>query len=70
MTPAGQATAPDRFARLAAELPASRPAAVSIQLGDAFHTHLSALLDHIRRRRQRQEYAADKLRAQEFVMGP
>ena len=28
-----------------------------------------AILDHFRQRRQRQEQAADKLRAQEFVMG-
>jgi hypothetical protein len=60
-----------RLGRLAAELPANRPPVASPPLSDgAVPSRLSAILNHIRQRRQRQEHAADKLRAQEFVMGP
>jgi hypothetical protein len=44
------------------QIDTASPAAVPIRL--------SAVLDHFRLRRQRQQHMADKLRAQEFVMGP
>jgi hypothetical protein len=61
-----------RLGNLAAELPATGPEAAFTQL-DApppLPTRLLTILDHLRQRHQRREHAADKLRAQEFVMAP
>jgi hypothetical protein len=55
--------------RLAAELPMIRPGAFR-QFDAAPATRLSSILSHLRQRHQRQEHAADKLRAHEFIMGP
>jgi hypothetical protein len=62
-----------RLGSLAAELPAPRPTGALTHL-DAVSpaglpTRLSSILDHLRQRRQRQEHAADQLRAQEFLRG-
>jgi hypothetical protein len=63
-----------RLGHLAAASPATRPEAAFTQLDSAppaaLPTRLSAILNHLRQRHQRQEHAADKLRAQEFVMAP
>jgi hypothetical protein len=62
-----------RLGNLAAELPAIRPEAAFNQLSAppaAFLTRLAAIFNHLRQRHQRREHAADKLRAQEFIMGP
>jgi hypothetical protein len=63
-----------RLGNLAAELPLIRPEAAVTKLDttppSALPARLSAILLHLRQRHQRQEHAADKLRAQEFVMGP
>jgi hypothetical protein len=61
-----------RLGSLAAELPAPRPEATISQLGTVsptFPTHLSSILEHFRRRHQRQQDTAEKHRAQEFLMG-
>jgi hypothetical protein len=55
--------------RLAAERPAVRAGTAFSQPDTALPSRLSAIPNHLRRRRRRQEHAADKLRAQEFVMG-
>jgi hypothetical protein len=64
----------ERLGNLAAEVPASRFAAAFTQLDTfspaAFPTRLSTILNHLHQRRQRQEQAAGKLRAQEFIMEP
>jgi hypothetical protein len=63
----------EQLGALAASSPATRPGAAFTQLGaapSALPTWLSAILSHLRQRRQRQEHVADKLRAQEFIMGP
>ena len=52
---------------------ASPPGAALTQLNtlpSGLPPRVSAILNHLRQRRQRQEQAADKLRAQEFMMGP
>ena len=63
----------ERLGRQAARLPTMRPDAVLTQLDAippfAFSTSLPAILDHLRQRRERQEHAADKLRASEFMTG-
>jgi hypothetical protein len=62
-----------RLGSLAAELPATRPEATFTQLGAlpaALPTRLTLILNQLRQRHQRREHAADKLRAQEFVMAP
>jgi hypothetical protein len=58
---------------LAAASPATRPEPTSMQPDappSALTPRLSAVLGRVRQRRQRQELVADKLRAQEFIMGP
>jgi hypothetical protein len=63
----------ERLGILAATSPAGRREAPDLQLDarpSALTPRLSAILNHLRQRRQRQELAADKLRAQEFIMGP
>jgi len=63
----------EQIGNLAAELPATRPEAAFTQLGTppaALPTRLSWILNHLRQRHQRREHAADKLRANEFIMGP
>jgi hypothetical protein len=58
---------------LAAASSATRPGAASTQLDaapSALTPRLSVILGHLRQRRQRQELVADKLRVQEFMMGP
>jgi hypothetical protein len=58
---------------LAAASSASRPGPAFTQLDaapSALPPRLYAILSHLRQRRQRQELVADKLRAQEFIMGP
>ena len=60
----------ERLGTLAAASPAARPGAAFTQL-DApppLPTRLAWILDHLQERRR--EDAADKLRAQEFVMAP
>jgi hypothetical protein len=62
----------EQLGNLAAELPARGPETAFTQLDATPHalpTGLSAILNHFRQRAERQEHAADKLRAQEFVMG-
>jgi hypothetical protein len=62
-----------RLGSLAGTSPAVGPEAASLQpdtLSSALPTRLSAILNQLRQRHQRQEHGADKLRAQEFVMGP
>jgi hypothetical protein len=52
---------------------AARPAPAFTPLDaapSALTPRLSAILSHLRQQRQRQELVADKLRAQEFIMGP
>jgi hypothetical protein len=56
-----------QLGKLAAASAVSRTEPAVTQLD--FPTRLAALLDQFRQRRQRQEHAADKLRAQDFVMG-
>jgi hypothetical protein len=62
-----------RLGHLAAELPAPSHAGILPQFQTAspaaFPTRLSLILDHLRQGRQRQEHAADQLRAQEFLSG-
>jgi hypothetical protein len=61
-----------RLGNLAAASPTTRPEAAFTQL-DApppLPTRLLSILDNLRQRHQRQEDAADKLRAQEFMMAP
>jgi hypothetical protein len=61
-----------RLGRFAAELRASRPEAALTPLDTVsppLPTHISSILEHLRRRRQRQQYAAENLRAQEFLTG-
>jgi GNAT superfamily N-acetyltransferase len=62
-----------RLGSMAAELPAIKPEGPFTQLVTvspaAFPTRLSSILDHLRQRRQRQQHAADNLRAQEFLSG-
>jgi hypothetical protein len=61
-----------RLGYLAAEAPAPSPAGILHQfqtVPPASPTRLSAILEQIRQRRQRQEHAADQLRAQDFLMG-
>jgi hypothetical protein len=63
----------EHLGALAAASPASQLGAAFTQLDaapSALTPRLSAIVSHIRQRRQRQELAADKLRAQEFIMGP
>ena len=58
---------------LAAASPATRPGAPFTQLNappSALPARLSAILDHLRQRARTREQAADKLRANEFVMAP
>jgi hypothetical protein len=63
-----------RLGSLAAEVPAIRPEAAFTQLdttsAPALPARMSSILNHLRQRAQRREHAADKLRAQEFMMGP
>jgi len=63
-----------RLGSLAATSPAVRPEAPFPQLDSrhpaAFPTRLLSILDNLRQRHQRREHAADKLRANEFVMAP
>jgi hypothetical protein len=59
-----------QLGRLAAELPAFRPGPAFNQHNPALPDGLSTILDRLRRRHRRRQHAADKLRAQEFVMGP
>jgi hypothetical protein len=63
-----------RLGNLAAASPAVRPGAALTQF-DApppadLPTRLTLILDHLRQRHQRRQHAADKLRAEEFVMAP
>jgi hypothetical protein len=61
-----------RLGRFAAELRASRPEAALTQPDTptlASPTHVPSILEHLQRRRQRQQDTAEKLRAQEFVTG-
>jgi hypothetical protein len=61
-----------RLGRLAAELPAIRPEVALTSLDTvslSFPTRLSAILNHLRGRWQRQQETAEKLRAQEFLTG-
>jgi hypothetical protein len=63
----------ERLGSLAAELPATRHYAALTQLGTppaALPTRLTSILNHLRQRHQRRQHAADKLRANEFVMAP
>jgi hypothetical protein len=63
----------EQLGALAAASPASRPQSAFTQLDappSALTPRLSAILSRLRQRRQRQELVADKLRAQEFIMGP
>jgi hypothetical protein len=63
----------EQIGNLAAELPATRPEAALTQLGTrptALPNRLTLILNHLRQRHQKREHAADKLRAQEFVMAP
>jgi hypothetical protein len=58
---------------LAAAPPAVRPGAAFDQLGTpppALPTRLRSILDNLRERHRRREHAADKLRANEFMMAP
>jgi hypothetical protein len=62
-----------RLGHLAAEAPAPRPTGALTHL-DAVSpaglpTRLFSILDYLRQRRQRQEHAADQLRAREFLRG-
>jgi hypothetical protein len=62
----------ERLASLAAESPSSRPEASPTQLDATsapLATRLTSLIARRRQRAQRREEAADKLRAQEFMMG-
>jgi hypothetical protein len=63
-----------RLGTLAAELPAIRLGAPFNQLDAtplaALPTRLTSILNHLRQRAQRRQEAADKLRAQEFIMAP
>jgi hypothetical protein len=61
-----------RLGSLAAASPAVRPGAAFDQL-DApppLPTRLLSILDNLRQRHQRQQHAAAKLRANEFMMAP
>jgi hypothetical protein len=61
-----------RLGNLAAASPATRPGAAFDQL-DApppLPPRLLSILNYLRQRHQRREHAADKLRANEFVMAP
>jgi hypothetical protein len=61
-----------RLGSLAAELPAVSPEAAFTQLDtprSALPTRLSWILNHFRQRHQRRQEAADKLRANHFIMG-
>jgi hypothetical protein len=60
-----------RLGTLAAASPAVRPGAAFDQLDvpPPLPTRLSLILNHLRQRAQRREYAADKLRANEFMTG-
>jgi hypothetical protein len=64
----------EQLGRLAAEMPANRPEAAFTQLDNApppaRPTRLLSMLGHLLQRQQRRQHAADKLRAQEFIMGP
>jgi hypothetical protein len=63
----------EHLGNLAAASPAVRPGAAFAQLDappSALTPRLSAIPNLLGQRRQRQEQAADKLRAQEFIMGP
>jgi hypothetical protein len=58
---------------LAAASPATRPGPAFTQLyapRSALSPRLSAILNYLLQRRERQELVADRLRAQEFIMGP
>jgi hypothetical protein len=58
---------------LAAASPATRPGAAFTQLNaptSALPARLSAILNLLGQRARRQEQAADKIRAQEFIMPP
>jgi hypothetical protein len=62
-----------RLGNLAAGNSAARPRAAPLRLdtlSSAFPPCLSAILNHLRQRHQRRQQAAEKLRAQEFVMAP
>jgi len=63
----------EQLGSLAAASPDRRPEASFAQLDNAppadLSTRLSAILSQFRQRRARQEQAADKLRAQEFLTG-
>jgi hypothetical protein len=63
----------ERLGILAATSPAGRREAPDLQLDappSAVTPRLSGILSQLRRRRQRQELVADKLRANEFMTGP
>jgi hypothetical protein len=64
-------TLSERLGNLAAASSATRPDAAFNQFDATapIPTRLSFILDHFRRRAQRREHAADKLRAQEFMAG-
>jgi hypothetical protein len=62
-----------RLGNLAAEVPATRPRAAFTQPEAppaALPARLSLILNYLRQRAQRREHAADKLRANEFMMAP
>jgi hypothetical protein len=63
----------ERLGRLAATSAAISPEPASMQpntLPSPLLARLSAILSHFRQRHQRRQHAADKLRANEFIMAP
>jgi hypothetical protein len=63
----------ERLGSLAAASPATRPEATFLLLDKApppLPTRLLSILDNLRQRHQEREHAADKLRANEFMMAP
>jgi hypothetical protein len=62
----------EQLGALAAASPASRAPAAFTQFGappSGLSPRLSAILGRLRQRRRRQDLVADRLRAQEFIMG-
>jgi hypothetical protein len=63
----------EQIGNLAAASPTTRTGTALDQLDAtpaALPTRLTLILNHLRQRHQRGQHAADKLRAQEFIMGP
>jgi hypothetical protein len=63
---------PERLGSLAAERPAARPEANVTQFdaaAPALTPRVSAILGHLRHRARTREHAADKRRANEFMVG-